>query len=111
MRLLFAFVTVLLLLAPTKASAKMDFGSYCEVVHTMTVNEPWLELRVCFYDTNGTNSGFAVEQYTDGYLSPYLEIDGKIAASLEKLHLDFRPDAESWFDQLYHRSDTRKVHH
>ena len=82
---------LLLLLAPTKALADMDFGEYCEVKHSPTMAEPWIELRVCWYDTNGWNAGFAGA-------SPDLYIDNRRAFTLEKLALDFDDDAEDWFE-------------
>ena len=98
MRLLFAFVTALLLLAPAQSLADMNFGEYCEVKHSPTLQEPWIELRICWYDTNGSNAGFETKALIDGFESPYLEIDGIKAVSLKKFQLDFSDESEDWFE-------------
>ena len=83
---------LLLFLSPSDASAEMNFGEHCEVKHSPTLQEPWIELRICWYDTNGSNAGFADA-------GPVFYIDGVWAFVLDKLQLDFSDGSESWFDE------------
>lgn len=83
---------MLLFLSPSDASADMNFGEHCEVKHSPTLQEPWIELRICWYDTNGSNAGFADA-------GPVFYIDGVWAFVLDKLQLDFSDGSESWFEE------------
>ena len=95
---LWLLTAMLLFLSTSNASADMNFGDYCEVKHSPTLQEPWIELRICWYDTNGSNAGFAIKSLIDGYELPYLEIDGMKAVSLKKFQLDFSDESEDWFE-------------
>ena len=58
--------------------AAMDFGQYSRIIHNPTIDQPWIELRLTFYDTNGSDSFF---RHDNG--GPYITVDGEFSCNAD----------------------------
>ncbi len=72
---------VCLIAGSIPAWAGAHFGQWSSITHQPTVDEPWIVVRVMFYDTNGYD-GFFMHDVTDGgQKGPALYVDGNYICS------------------------------
>ena len=63
------------------AWAGAHFGQWSGITHQPTVDEPWIVVRVMFYDTNGYDGFFMHDQTVSGANGPALYVDGNYICS------------------------------
>ena len=63
------------------AWAGAHFGQWSSITHQPTVDEPWIVVKVMFYDTNGYDGFFMHDQTVSGANGPALYVDGNYICS------------------------------
>ena len=76
-----ALLTLFLLVAVPQARAAMDFGSYCKCSSQPSLNRPWTEFDIYFYDSYGSDSFFLHDKTANSAAGPALYINGNYICS------------------------------